>query len=248
MLPARQRKVVLACCCQLLREPFPKKVAECRSSQTDLNKMSRNLIGVQNWNHSYTLLTMSRTVLVDADAKFQDQRLIHLEDIRDVKMKYQSKSYTKTSATEVISLDYCTLQYILPLIVAVIIKSLVDCKVPGYFKMSHVSPLLRKPKPENGVLKNYRSVHKLPFLSKTLELMCPKHLVIIFRYWQFISQSLGPDNNFNGLWQYSYWWFLLKSNSLKRQYWTACTSFQSQQEILVLAYNALNGTALTWRN
>jgi len=47
-------------------------------------------------------------------------------------------------------------KYLLPLITAIINKSLVESKVPLYFKKANIRPLLKKPNLDKEELKNYR--------------------------------------------------------------------------------------------
>ena len=68
------------------------------------------------------------------------------------------------------------LEYVLPLITAIINRSLVESKVPACFKKANVRPLLKKPNLDKEVLNNYRPVSNLPFLSKILEKVVAKRL------------------------------------------------------------------------
>ena len=68
------------------------------------------------------------------------------------------------------------LEYLLPLITAIINKSLVESKVPLSFKKANIRPLLKKPNLDKEELKNYRPVSNLPFLSKILEKLVAKRL------------------------------------------------------------------------
>jgi len=72
------------------------------------------------------------------------------------------------------------LEYLLPLITAIINKSLAKSKVPLSFKKANIRPLLKKPNLDKGELKNYRPVSNLPFLSKILEKLVAKPLEIHF--------------------------------------------------------------------
>jgi len=68
------------------------------------------------------------------------------------------------------------LEYLLPLIRAIINKSLVESKVPLSFKKANIRPLLKMPNLDKEELKNYRPVSNLPFLSKILEMLFAKRL------------------------------------------------------------------------
>ena len=62
-----------------------------------------------------------------------------------------------------------SLDDVLPAIVDIINASLTNGSVPSSMKCVIVSPLLKKPSLDKEILKNYRPVSNLPFLSKVLE-------------------------------------------------------------------------------
>jgi hypothetical protein len=66
------------------------------------------------------------------------------------------------------------LKYLLPLITAIINKSLVESKVPLSFKKANIRPLLKKPNLDKEELKNYRPESNLLFLSKVREKLVAK--------------------------------------------------------------------------
>ena len=68
------------------------------------------------------------------------------------------------------------LQDLLPLITNIINSSLCTGIVPSQFKQAVVTPLLKKKGLDYNVLKNYRPVSNLPFLSKVLEKVVLKQL------------------------------------------------------------------------
>ena len=68
------------------------------------------------------------------------------------------------------------LEYLLPLITAIINKSLVESKVPLSFKKTNISSLLKKPNLDKEEFRNYCPVSNLPFLSKILEKLVAKRL------------------------------------------------------------------------
>ena len=65
---------------------------------------------------------------------------------------------------------------ILPLITEIVNDSLSSGHVPEEFKVAHVTPLLKNTSPDKNVLKNYRPVSNLPFVSKVLERAVAKQL------------------------------------------------------------------------
>ena len=58
---------------------------------------------------------------------------------------------------------------VLPSITDIVNKSLSEQCVPASFKQAIVRPLLKKPNLDKEMLKNYRPVSNLPFISKILE-------------------------------------------------------------------------------
>lgn len=68
------------------------------------------------------------------------------------------------------------LEQLLPLITVIINKSLQEGVVPTAMKMAHVRPSLKKPGLDQNILKNYRPVSNLSFLSKILEKVVAKRL------------------------------------------------------------------------
>ena len=68
------------------------------------------------------------------------------------------------------------LDTLLPKITEIINDSLNSGSVPSIFKNASVKPLLKKPSLDNNMLKNYRPVSNLSFLSKLLERVVQKQL------------------------------------------------------------------------
>ena len=64
----------------------------------------------------------------------------------------------------------------MPLITAIINKSLATSVVPACFKRAVVRPLLKRPGLDKEVLNNYRPVSNLPYVSKLLEKVVEHHL------------------------------------------------------------------------
>jgi hypothetical protein len=65
---------------------------------------------------------------------------------------------------------------LLPLITAIVNKSISESEVPTKFKQAIVRPLLKKQGLDQDELKNYRPVSNLPFVSKILEKVVAKQL------------------------------------------------------------------------
>lgn len=82
-----------------------------------------------------------------------------------------SKAPTKSCELDVIPtwlLKRCK-RPLLPIITAIINKSLAESFVPPSFKRAIIRPLIKKPGSNKEILKNYRPVSNLGFLSKLLE-------------------------------------------------------------------------------
>ena len=58
---------------------------------------------------------------------------------------------------------------VIPVITAMVNKSLNEMSVPTAFKQANVRPLLKKPGLDMNNLKNYRPVSNLPFVSEIIE-------------------------------------------------------------------------------
>ena len=88
-------------------------------------------------------------------------------------------SVPKTSVLDPIptKLLYKTLEVLLPTITNILNESLTWGIVPSEFKTAVVKPLLKKLSLDPNVLKNYRSISNLPFLSKRLEKLVLQQLV-----------------------------------------------------------------------
>jgi exonuclease III len=122
---------------------------------------------------------VSESVVMSADVRFEGQPLTQLEpstqdEVRNIIMKSPSKSCELDPLPT--NLLKQVLEYVLPLITAIINRSLVESKVPACFKKANVRPLLKKPNLDKEVLNNYRPVSNLPFLSKILEKVVAKRL------------------------------------------------------------------------
>ena len=122
---------------------------------------------------------ISDAVVMSADIKFEGQPLTKLapatqDEVRDIIIKSPSKSCELDPLPTYLLKE--VLEYLLPLITAIINKSLVESKVPLSFKKANIRPLLKKPNLDKEELKNYRPVSNLPFLSKILEKLVAKRL------------------------------------------------------------------------
>jgi len=109
---------------------------------------------------------------MSVDIKFEGRPLTKLppatqDEVRDIIIKSPSKSCELDPLPTYLFKE--VLEYLLPLITAIINKSLVESKVPLSFKKANIKPLLMKPNLDKQELNNYRLVSNLPFLLKIPE-------------------------------------------------------------------------------
>jgi hypothetical protein len=69
------------------------------------------------------------------------------------------------------------LDSLLPIITRIVNQSLTESEMPSNLKQSIVVPLLKKPKLDPEVLKNYRPVSNLTFVSKLIEKVVANRLI-----------------------------------------------------------------------
>ena len=65
---------------------------------------------------------------------------------------------------------------LLPVITNIVNESLASGEFPSIFKIAHVKPLLKKSSLDKNILKNYRPVSNLSFISKLIEKVVVKQL------------------------------------------------------------------------
>ena len=102
---------------------------------------------------------ISDAVVMSTDIKFEGQTLTKLmpanqDEVHDIIIKSPSKSCELDPLPTY--LLKAVLKYILPLITAIINKSLVESKGPLTFKKAIIRPLPKKPNLDKEELKNYR--------------------------------------------------------------------------------------------
>ena len=114
-------------------------------------------------------------------------RLVTTDEVRKIILK----SKPTTCDLDPIPTPLLTecLNDMLPAITQIMNQSLSTGVVPSSFKHAVVKPLLKKPSLDPNILKNYRPVSNLPFLSKILEKLVLSQL---FEY--LVSHSLLPPN------------------------------------------------------
>ena len=116
---------------------------------------------------------------MSVDIKFEGQPLTKLspatqDEVHDIIITSPSKSCELDPLPTYLLKE--VLEYLLPLITAIIDKSLVESKVPLSFKKANIRPLLKKPNLDKEELKNYHQVSSLPSLSKNLDKLDAKQL------------------------------------------------------------------------
>ena len=109
--------------------------------------------------------------------------MVH-EDLRKIILAAPTKSCPLDPIPTKI-LKEC-IEQLLPTLLKIINTSLVTSTVPKSFKQASILALLKKPSLDRNVLKNYRPVSNLPFLSKILEKVVSKTL-----------SSHRPNNSLN---------------------------------------------------
>lgn len=153
----------------------------CPSDTTLANRFSEffmNKIATIRENIN-SAVTGNDTLVMSADVEFNGEPLTDLspatqDEIREIIMKAPTKS-CEIDPLPTYLLKQC-LNKLLPLITAIINKSIADSKVPVCFKEATVRPLLKKSSLDKEALKNYRPVSNLPFLSKILEKVVARRL------------------------------------------------------------------------
>jgi len=99
---------------------------------------------------------------------------ISADDLKKIILKAPTKSCQLDPIPTNI-LKEC-IEPLLPILLKIINSSLASSTVPTTFKKAIVTPLLKKPSLDRNVLKNYRPVSNLSFLSKILEKVVSKFL------------------------------------------------------------------------
>jgi hypothetical protein len=92
---------------------------------------------------------------------------VSTDEVRKILMKAPAKS-CELDVVPTWLLKHC-IEPLLPCITAIINKSLAESDVPASYKRAIIRPLIKKPGLERDILKNYRPVSNLNFLSKVLE-------------------------------------------------------------------------------
>ena len=90
-----------------------------------------------------------------------------LEEVRKIISKAPDKS-CELDPIPTWLLKQC-LDELAPLVTAIINQSIESCSVPKSFKSARIRPLLKKPGLDPEILKHFRPVSNLPFVSKILE-------------------------------------------------------------------------------
>ena len=116
---------------------------------------------------------------MSADIKFEGEPLTKpapatQDKIQDIIIKSPSKSCELDPLPIYLLTEM--LEYLLPMITAIINKSLVESKVALSFKKANIRPLLKKPNLHKEELKHYRPVSNQPFFTKILEKLVAKRL------------------------------------------------------------------------
>ena len=101
---------------------------------------------------------------------------ITADELKEIIMKAATKSCQLDPLPTNITKE--CIDFLLPALLKIINTSLASSTVPMSFKKALVTPLIKKPSLDRDVLKNYRPVSNLPFLSKILEKVIAKYLKV----------------------------------------------------------------------
>ena len=99
---------------------------------------------------------------------------ISAEDLRKIIINAPTKSCQLDPLPTSITKE--CVDSLMPSLLKIINTSLVSSTVPLSFKKAIVTPIIKKPSLDQDVLKNYRPVSNLPFLSKVLEKVISKYM------------------------------------------------------------------------
>ena len=99
---------------------------------------------------------------------------ISAEDLRKIILKAPTKSCQLHPLPTSVTKEF--IDSLMPALLQIINTSLASSTVPSSFKRAIVTPLIKKPGLDRDVLKNYRPVSNLPFLSKILEKVIAKYM------------------------------------------------------------------------
>ena len=104
-------------------------------------------------------------------------RAIALEELRKIILSRPSKSCALDPIPTALLKHPLILEAALPLLVKCVNESIESGNVPDCLKTSLVTPLLKKSSLDRDVLRNYRPVSNLPFISKVIEKVIAQQLV-----------------------------------------------------------------------
>ena len=140
-------------------------------SEFFVGKVQKIRDGLETLQHGLDDQTSEEDSQVPKLASFST---ISAEDLKKIILKAPTKSCQLDPIPTNI-LKEC-IEQLLPTLLKIINTSLVSSTVPATFKKAIVTPLLKKPSLDKNVLKNYRPVSNLPFMSKILEKVVSKSL------------------------------------------------------------------------
>ena len=157
ILPEHESSLDLA---ERFSDFFTDKISKIRQSIQGLNNNTSNYMGANEPHFTGTPLTAFTPATED--------------EVRKVINKAPSKS-CELDVIPTWLLKQC-LEPLLPIITAIINRSLKEGIVPHEFTKAIVRPLIKKPNLDKESLSNYRPVSNLNFLSKVLERVVSERL------------------------------------------------------------------------
>ena len=127
-----------------------------------------------------------------------------------------------------------------PLVTAIINQSIESCSVPKSFKSARIRPLLKKPGLDPEILKHFRPVSNLPFVSKILEKVIEAHIerhLVCNSLHEPLQTLLERLEQYFGITGNTKAWF---TSYLSERYQTVCVDGEISQPVLITV------TTLMW--
>lgn len=161
------------------QSPLPASSSETELSNIFADFFLNKVITIRENLRKDILTDLSDDCFLDSDVRFSGTPLLSfrpasIDEIQSIIAKTPNKS-CELDPVPTFLLKNC-LSVVAPLITDIINSSLSTSSVPSSFKEALVRPLLKKVGLDKEILKNYRPVSNLPYLSKVLEKVVSKRL------------------------------------------------------------------------
>ena len=138
---------------------FSEKIADIRRELDRLASLGSTVIGqgIRSLSHTFSAF-----------------KLVNQEEIKKIIISSKPTTCSLDSIPTTLLIEH--LDHLLPSITQIVNNSILNGSFPDFFKSAVVKPLLKKPSLDQNILKNYRPVSNLSFLSKILEKVILKQL------------------------------------------------------------------------